>query len=150
MKVTFENYQELAHKYANYENDIYPYLGLQEEIGEAIGKIAKSYRGDKELDLEELKKELGDCLWMQSEIHTLEHELGYFHRELKSIEYDVVNFTKLSEKQFLRTLVHQSWSIVFNIINYYDLDLLEILQMNIDKLEDRFQRGVIQGDGDNR
>lgn len=62
-------YQKEAEKTACYSKPkgqewLYPALGLPEEVGEVCGKLAKSVRGDKELDKEELIKELGDCLWM--------------------------------------------------------------------------------------
>ena len=64
------NYQKEAHKFAFYNDDHYPEYGLVEEVGEFMGKIAKSQRGDQELNQKDLKKELGDILWMLSEVCT--------------------------------------------------------------------------------
>lgn len=152
MEVTLENYQGLAHKYANYENDIYPYLGLQEEIGEAIGKIAKSYRGDKELDLEELKKELGDCLWMLSEIACICNQNLFDCIKVAIPVTAAVKELDIKEKDFTDILRSNEdpQQKLWTMIGYYGFDLKEILQLNINKLEDRFQRGVIKGNGDNR
>ncbi len=36
------------------------------------------------------------------------------------------------------------------LANYYDSDLDEVLQRNVDKLNDREERGVLGGSGDNR
>lgn len=36
------------------------------------------------------------------------------------------------------------------LANYYDSDLDEVLQKNVDKLNDREERGVLGGSGDNR
>ena len=36
------------------------------------------------------------------------------------------------------------------IANYFDTNLQEIININVDKLEDRASRGVLQGSGDNR
>ena len=47
---------------------IYPFLGLSEETGETMGKLAKVFRGDKAaLDQEAIGLELGDVLWQLSE-----------------------------------------------------------------------------------
>lgn len=34
--------------------------------------------------------------------------------------------------------------------SFYGIGLEEVAQMNVDKLKDRYQRGVIEGSGDNR
>lgn len=59
-------YQGKASEFASYGNWMYPFLGLAEEAGEVVGKIAKSMRGDYSLDAkkEEVLKELGDVMWM--------------------------------------------------------------------------------------
>jgi NTP pyrophosphatase (non-canonical NTP hydrolase) len=75
----FRSYQEAAQKYAKYSTPDYPFMGLVEETGETIGKLAKASR-KTEISLpflitnikqhtvyfEELKKELvkelGDVL----------------------------------------------------------------------------------------
>lgn len=47
---------------------IYPFLGLAEETGEVMGKLAKVFRGDHaEIDQEAIAYELGDVLWQLSE-----------------------------------------------------------------------------------
>jgi len=66
----FRTYQEFSRN-----TDIYPVetnklthaLGLASEAGEVCGKITKAYR-DKggDVDVAELKKELGDVLWFIS------------------------------------------------------------------------------------
>lgn len=65
----FDSYQELARRFACYNDPLYPFLGLAEEAGEVCGKIAKHLRGDKGavLDKEPVIKELGDVLWMVSQ-----------------------------------------------------------------------------------
>lgn len=86
----FYNYQVKAHEFANYtDKEIegfdaelkfedsgleYPVMGLTEEAGEVAGKFAKIIRDKKgvitQYDREEIIKELGDVLWMLSEIAT--------------------------------------------------------------------------------
>jgi NTP pyrophosphatase (non-canonical NTP hydrolase) len=82
-------------------------LGLCGEAGEIAEKMKKIVR-DKEsdfstVDLDDLKKELGDVLWQLSAI-----------------------------------------------ASYFDIELEDIAQTNIDKLASRLKRGVIGGSGDNR
>jgi len=152
MKITRHNYQEEAHKFASYEHRAYPYLGLQEEIGELVGKIAKSFRGDKELGLEDLKKEAGDCMWMTSEIDFLEG--NNILKEAYGVWDDYNNHTpaEITEDKFVEFLcgTEHPTTKALCVMFYYGLDLEEILQMNIDKLQSRLERGVIKGDGDLR
>jgi NTP pyrophosphatase (non-canonical NTP hydrolase) len=71
--MTFNEYQSLAAITDTRENDdlVYPTLGLAGEAGEVAEKIKKLWRNKgvttgklvDELDRQELKKELGDCLW---------------------------------------------------------------------------------------
>lgn len=82
---------------------VYPVLGLTGEAGEVAEKVKKWLRGDKELDSEEIIKELGDVLWY---ITALAIDLGY--------------------------------------------DLNKVMELNIEKLNSRKERGVQKGDGDNR
>lgn len=104
-------YQERASKFAVYENEVYPFLGLAEEVGGFLGYAAKMTRGDDVLarfgSLEAARnavlKEAGDVLWMLSAC------LGEF-----------------------------------------GMTLQEAAELNISKLEDRKERGVIKGSGDNR
>ena len=79
-------YQKAANEFATYGgNPMYPALGLAEEAGEVCGKIAKYIRKhngfvpavgaleevshseqfkDDAAFRDDIKKELGDCLWM--------------------------------------------------------------------------------------
>lgn len=72
MKIGFNDYQAAAHKTAAYgDRHLYPFLGLAEEAGEVIGKLAKAMRKNVDADHEDIKKELGDVLWMLSECCTV-------------------------------------------------------------------------------
>lgn len=130
--MNIHTYQKEAHAFATYGgNAMYPALGLAEEAGEVCGKIAKFIRkhdgtepiasdntvgfkvANGELDStftddmtefkKNLSKELGDVMWMVSELCTV-----------------------------------------------YGIDMEEVAEENIAKLTDRFNRGVIVGEGDNR
>ena len=70
--MSFEEYQREAVKTAsnnsrlNSTNEIwtaYLGLGLNGEAGEVAEHLKKHIRDGKEIDIEELKKELGDVLW---------------------------------------------------------------------------------------
>lgn len=102
----FNEYQKKAKSFAIYTDHNYPALGLAEETGELLGKLAKASRDGindgREFALS-LKKEAGDVLWM------------------------------------LATLM---WE--------HGIQLDEVAELNIQKLEDRKNRNVIKGAGDNR
>ena len=88
--MTPNEYQKAANEFATYGgNPMYPALGLAEEAGEVCGKIAKFIRKhngfvpaigsleelshseqfkDDVVFRSDLKKELGDCLWMIAEL----------------------------------------------------------------------------------
>lgn len=74
--LTFNEYQKLSRTTAIYpkigHGVIYPTLGISDEAGEVAGKIKKIFRDKNgvfnELDIQEIKKELGDVLWYISQI----------------------------------------------------------------------------------
>lgn len=68
--MNLNEYQDEAMRTAIYRDKMYPVLGLAEEAGEVCGKLAKFVRdgGDKEVLRTNLKKELGDVLWMVAAI----------------------------------------------------------------------------------
>lgn len=64
--MTFDEYQREAIKTKKYPDGVtYPLLALGEEVGEVLGKFAK-YQRDGVIDMEAVKKELGDVLWQLS------------------------------------------------------------------------------------
>lgn len=109
--MNFIEYQTAAKEFAQYDEELYPFLGLAEEVGEFLSFAAKASRGDdlsKRYENEEalksaVLKEAGDVLWQLSQC--LE-EMG--------------------------------------------LSMQEAAELNIRKLNDRKQRGVIKGSGDDR
>lgn len=70
------HYQQEAYLYAEYQDKVYPYLGLAEEVGELLQIMAKTKRGDDMLlrygsekaIKDVITKEAGDVLWMLSAI----------------------------------------------------------------------------------
>ena len=101
----FNKYQQLAHN-GRYIPLRWGWLiaslacALKQEVAD---KIAKYYRGDGDLDVEGLQKELGDVLWFIAELST-----------------------------------------------HLDIELEDVAQMNINKLQERMRNNTIKGSGDNR
>ena len=65
-QLTLNGYQKEAREFALYPEEasvVYPALGLAGEAGEVAEKVKKTIRGDKDLDKDEVAKELGDVLW---------------------------------------------------------------------------------------
>jgi len=93
-QIDFNEYQEEACKTAIYPPDMglaYCITGLCAETGEVADKIAKYYRGDGDIDVDGLKKELGDVLWFISELSR--------HLNIKLEEVAVANLQKLKDRQ---------------------------------------------------
>ena len=67
--MNMNDYQEWTRTTAIYGNNvIYPRLGLAEETGELLGKLAKNYRDGGSIPYEAITKEAGDVLWMLARI----------------------------------------------------------------------------------
>lgn len=64
----FESYQRLASKTASYKDPDYLPLGLAEECGELVHEFARCKRKGVPMDVEALSSEIGDVLWMLSQI----------------------------------------------------------------------------------
>jgi NTP pyrophosphatase (non-canonical NTP hydrolase) len=64
----FSDYEFPAAKTATYKNPMYLPLGLAEEVGELLHEYARCERKGVEIDLEALRSECGDVLWVLSQI----------------------------------------------------------------------------------
>ena len=116
-------FQVKAHDVASYgENPMYPALGLSEEAGEVCGKIAKFIRHNNGMTPQDAEK---------SSSPLMRDEVAKFRTALMSELSDVM------------------W-MVAEIATLNGLNLDEIMEYNIVKLTDRRERGVIDGNGDNR
>ena len=78
-------------------------LGLVGESGEVAEKLKKMIRDKQEVKVEDMMKELGDCLFY-----------------------------------------------IQAICNFLKVGLGAVIQMNVDKLNDREKRGTLSGNGDDR
>jgi NTP pyrophosphatase (non-canonical NTP hydrolase) len=103
--LSFAEYQLEAQRTAFYPaiggcGELYPVLGLANEVGEVLGKIKKIHRDKdgkyEDSDLEGISAELGDCLWYISQIAA---ELG-LSLELSALN----NLHKLRSRQLRGTL----------------------------------------------
>jgi len=91
--MTFNEYQEKASKTAIYPEQfklVYPALGLAGEAGEVAEKVKKHIR-DGVLDVDAVKKEMGDVLWY---LAALSSDLGI---ELEDVA--LANVEKLSSRK---------------------------------------------------
>lgn len=68
--MTLNEYQRWTNSTAIYRDPMYPVLGLAEETGEFLGKLAKYVRDDTALDKlrYDLTREAGDIMWMLARV----------------------------------------------------------------------------------
>lgn len=169
---SFKNYQKSV-------EFIYPVLGFMEEVGELTGKFAKIFRKKgsvRDLTDEERKdiaKELGDICWMVAvNLHgDCENRSSELYDKCKShtdIDQQAVLQSISALSSFaneyvgrLATGVIESLPMpldhadvcflnIMHIASMVGYTITEVWQMNIDKLTDRKNRGVVNGSGDNR
>lgn len=115
------DYQRKAFSFATYgDNATYAYAGLAEEAGEVLGKFAKFIRKHDGIEPSNAEN------W-----ETLKSDLEEYRKALKKELGDVL------------------W-MVAAIATHEGLELGDIMDDNIKKLEDRRARGTIIGEGDNR
>lgn len=97
--MNLKDYREKALEFAVYEDDLYPVVGLAEEVGEFLGVWAKALRGD-DLNLrfggeakvkEKILKEAGDVLW---QLTLALHEAGF-----KIEDAAELNIKKLTDRK---------------------------------------------------
>ena len=109
------------------ENDAYMLLNLVAEVGEYAGKMAKLIRKGKA-----------------------------YMGESQFLLLDVKNDTLLDdaeERAYIEELKNEAGDIMWQIAGLCSImnwDLEDVCQANIAKLASRKERGVIEGEGDNR
>ena len=149
-RVSIKNYQKLAMRTCmkSCRNKDYAYWGHKSEYAELESKLygfkAKKIRGDSEEKLAELKhqivEELGDCFWFVALKCTLAKKP--FEKLYKCKETDANGAVEIDLKQYIECL--KSWCRIQKITP------LKCMQMNINKLASRKERGKITGNGDER
>ena len=148
----------------------YDYLipGLVAEVGEVFGKVAKAVRDEwpRERLQEELKAELGDVCWfyvLLSHVANLDPEEAKAYPESltsKEVLQDLLALTaRIHELSALADPNEISWhcwllelfpGYIARVAMVYEIDIQEILEYNINKLESRKARGKLKGNGDLR
>lgn len=121
----FNEYQDKAIVTAVYPASvsvIYPALGLANEAGEVLGKLKKRLRGDGMTVARANEAAAADFF-----IGLTEEELAGYKSELGDVLW------------YLAALAED-----------LGIDLQDVAELNIAKLQDRYNRGVIKGSGDNR
>lgn len=76
---------------------VYPALGMIGEAGEVSEKVKKWLRGDRDLDKEDLIKEIGDVMWYAA---SLADDLGYTLQDV--IEANVAKLSSRKERGVLK------------------------------------------------
>lgn len=119
-------YQNKAHGFASYgDNAMYPALGLAEEAGEVCGKIAKFIRKN----------------------------MGFPPATATHDDYPSIMDWNTKNEEFKKDLAKELGDVLWmvaELCTVYGLFLDGVMIANIAKLEDRLNRGVIVGEGDNR
>lgn len=148
----------------------YDYLipGLVAEVGEVFGKVAKSVRDEwsRERLQDELKAELGDCVWfwvlLCEKMQMLPPKPYAPQEDLTAQEVisDLLETTSrlqdLTEQEgFIDSYAWRYWirlypDYIARVAMVYEIDMQEILEYNIEKLESRKARGTLKGSGDVR
>lgn len=72
--MNIDDYQNEIEQFACYEEELYPYMAIVEELGELFGIFARYARGDAETGIHHVKvrKEMGDVMWNLCRIATHE------------------------------------------------------------------------------
>lgn len=142
----------------------YPALGLCDEVAEFIEKLFHCDPNDKEL-----AKEAGDILWYFNCVADYsELRIEDFFRydvvsspvELLIIAGKIAGVAKKAVRDnngrvnvlAMRELLEKFSAAFLHVLYQYlwEYSLEEIMEMNIAKLRDRQNRGVLKGSGDNR
>lgn len=97
--MNLKEYREQALQFAEYEDDLYPVVGLAEEVGEFLGVWAKALRGDditirfggEEGAKKKILSEAGDVLW---QLTLALHEAGF-----KIEDAAALNIQKLTDRK---------------------------------------------------
>lgn len=145
--MNYLEYQEKAFKTCTPAcyTDKYLNLGYVSEVGELAGKLAKWVRGDVVSDAD-IMQEIGDCAWMAAvyeRLHgsALSNEMSY-PCTIYDEEHGIL--------ELLDATHDDAFYAVKRFCEWLGFDFDECLKMNIEKLASRQQRGVINGNGDDR
>ncbi len=158
----------------------YTIFGLTGEFGELCEKIQFYFQcGIPQNVIEDISKEIGDVLWFIAACDSeLKLDLSsMFEEEFEpfdkiSLEFQIknhllsliINIGKVNEtikksirdkngiinKEEIRDSFKYIYIHLLCLIHLFSLDINQIMQENLNKLNDRNNRGKLQGSGDNR
>ena len=167
----FYHYRTLTTTFNKYDKEnmvISLCSGLISEIGEVNGKLNKCLRDDKgiitDLRKTEVLYEIGDCFWYLSELanwfnitfiaeYFIKSTETIFKESIKLINFvdPLVNESIYGFNEYLQDTDFERVFYQLKLISdKLNIPVLTVLQMNINKLTDRFNRNKINGQGDNR
>lgn len=162
-KITIENYQQNAMKTClpSAKNSGYATLNYEAEYFELLAKIksmqAKEIRDGYDFDkakyLEKIKDELGDCYWQLAlccELRGLKFADKVNAEPIYPSTDCRIDLKRPKFYTICRRWIFQQFGYINYICDYYQFNILDILQRNIDKLQSRAERGVLKGSGDER
>lgn len=178
--MTFKEYKERVRETAIYPNQginhIYPCLGLIGEFGELSSNVNTGwdYEYVDQFHLA-VKKEIGDCFWyivkiydelkedLNLDLETVKYSftadnhldigvsyIGYIAEALKKCIRDNDGILDAEKRLIILNNTSHIQNLLLSFILFMGYNLETILQMNVDKLQSRKERGVLHGSGDNR
>lgn len=130
------HYQEEARRFANYAQAEYPFLGLGEEAGEVMGKLAKFSR--------KTSYGVGAAIVLARETQN-----GFSRVDQQKVPVEVVEQAAKLREDLIKELGDVAWMLAA-CCSELEVDLETVLLRNIEKLDSRLKRGVIIGEGDDR
>jgi NTP pyrophosphatase (non-canonical NTP hydrolase) len=154
--MTISEYKVAIKEFATYNDKEYPKYLLIEEVGEYFGKIAKEMRGDVIEGHKQAKiKELGDIAWAAAEISNIAGvEIPYIYNAVPA-RLDILDYVTACVNTEYNN--GQMILILFRIFKWIESESARlgtnaehVFLTNIEKLQDRKARNVINGSGDNR
>ena len=126
-------------------------MGLMGEMGEVVDELKKHIYQGHELNLANIKEELGDVFWYLAQ-----------YMKAENIEYDLDFVIEVELKNKYESIIDNAEQVITSkssIVKYesllricrlLDLDVIEILSDNIDKLTKRYPNGFNCNDSINR
>lgn len=152
--MNFRRYCRLAERTNNTDESqmkLNARMGLMGEMGEVVDELKKHVYQGHELNLANIKEELGDVFWYLAQ-----------YMKAENIEYDLDFVIEVELKNKYESIIDNAEQVITSkssIVKYesllricrlLDFDAIEILSDNIDKLTKRYPSGFNCNDSINR
>ncbi len=172
--MTFNEYKEAAYVFAVYPRELqimYPMLGLNGEIAELVAAMNDAEETNSQA-LRKVQDEIGDILWYVAALATdLDMEFEGLIKDYTNTKNNYVANALLDlfvaagllsntvkkilrdeemDRDMLYLLLAMTLTRVATLCDIMGLDPDEIASQNLSKLQGRFTRGTIHGNGDER